>query len=458
MKVAGYYLGKCLSYREKLMKVVIFGLGVHGGGSGAARYFAERGDDVLITDLRSSTELAGAIDALAPYHCRYRLGYHRAEDFLNADLVVKNPAIPPGHPMLALNSNICSDFSFILPQIDLPVIAVTGTKGKSTVVAATAFLLEQYGYNPVVVGNIGISPFTLLEKQIAARAGRSIVIAELSSWQLRDLQKYDREAKSQFSVSVVTSLFPDHMNTYTSFNEYVDDKRVVLQHLAPGGSAILPIGVLETLTRQLPRFPQQIIPFDWKTISITYDATKHDLSRSIPPHLLPVIGIGATFSIPLAEMTKKLNSFPGLPHRQQLVGTYKRITLINDSAATVPEAVNYACESLNGSIHLITGGTDKELQPRKMLPACRLATSLTLLAGSFTDTLIPLLQEHALAFQGPFKTMQEACSSAWEHAERDKHATRFILMSPGSASFEMFQNEFDRGDQYCSWFARMMKQ
>ena len=142
-----------------------------------------------------------------------------------------------------------------------------------------------------------------------------------------------------------------------------------------------------------------------------------------------------------------------MPHRIEQVAVHDDIMFINDSSATISEAVSFSVKTLYPlSYHLICGGTDKDISASGMLPALRNATDISLLDGSFTrDKLIPLLEKHEIRYSGPYSDLKSAFDNACQRAEEKKSATgamQVVILSPGAASFEMFRNEFDRGDSF----------
>jgi UDP-N-acetylmuramoylalanine--D-glutamate ligase len=147
-------------------------------------------------------------------------------------------------------------------------------------------------------------------------------------------------------------------------------------------------------------------------------------------------------------------TFRGVPHRQEQVGIVGNVVCINDSSATIPEAVAFSCGSCPWPYVLICGGTDKNLTPEAMRSALEEASAVFLLEGSFTrNKLIPLLQKIGIAYHGPFDSMDEAVTQANRYAQEyslklTNNGTLAIILSPGAASFGMFKHEFDRGDQF----------
>ncbi len=434
-----------------LMNVTIFGLGLHGGGTGAARYFASRGHSVTVTDLRDRTVLAPSIDSLNDLEgITYVLGYHRLADFEQSDLVVKNTAVPWDHPMLLHAERIETDLSWFLSHNTRPLTAVTGTKGKTTVCCLLQHLLLPSFPGTAVAGNMGISLFSLLD-----HSSSDPVIAELSSWQLRDLRMLGKSIRPD--IALLTSLFPDHMNTYDSYQSYINDKQYLFSFSPKTG--ILPEQTAQHLFPDTSLHQLRFGPSVTKA-GITRKNDRLEIldaaGRTIEQFPLPRCGAGIgedtllssmlaawTMKADPASLAGRAESFPGVPHRMELVRSFSGISWYNDSASTVPESVLRAVESLEGlPVHLITGGTDKGLSPDLFERIFSLTASVHLLSGGFTERII---KQAGKGFYGPFCTMEEAVASAYRSAVSAGGA---VLLSPGASSFECFLHETDRGNHF----------
>ena len=203
-------------------KITIMGLGLNGGGMAAAKFFASKGAKVTVTDLRNAQILKPSIDMLSDYDIRYVLEKHEMSDFENADIVIKNPAVPLTSPYLAKAKRIETDISIFLSEFKGDVIAVTGSKGKSTTVSAIYHGMKKLKSDTFLGGNITISPLSFLEQL----TDKSLVILELSSWQLADIRG---KGLLKPVVSVITNIMHEHQNRYNSVQEYADDKKVIYQ-------------------------------------------------------------------------------------------------------------------------------------------------------------------------------------------------------------------------------------
>ena len=211
----------------KNKKITIMGLGLNGGGEAAARFFLQKGAFVIVTDMKTPEQLAPTLERLNSDstldHSRltYHLGGHDLADFENADCVIKNPGVKfDGNKYLAAAKAIETDLSIFLRFTDCPIIAVTGSKGKSSTVSAIYYGLQQAGFHAFLGGNITVSPLTFFDE---VNKDTPVVI-EFSSWQLADLRG---RGVLKPHVAVITKIVPDHQNWYGNMQDYVADKRLI---------------------------------------------------------------------------------------------------------------------------------------------------------------------------------------------------------------------------------------
>ncbi|MFA5514456.1 MAG: Mur ligase family protein [Sphaerochaetaceae bacterium] len=430
------------------MRVLIFGLGILGGGFASASYFLNRGHELTITDLRSEKELGEPLQILKQKGAKVVCSKHREIDFEWADLVIKNPAIDPNSPYLALAKNVSTDISFLLssPLIEnIKVVAVSGTKGKTTTVAAVTHILNESGHEALQFGNMGISGFTILEELELRKTNNlnfpEYLVCELSSWQIRDFYNSNREQKNfQFKLVALTSLFADHLNTYSDYQAYKDDKWLLL-----------------TSSKQRVIVPQDVMG-EFENKKALKSIESFSGVDSVEQRFRPTWAICKSLALGSKQITKALNTFRGVPHRQEQLGIVGNLVFINDSSATIPEAVAFTSLNLVWPFHLICGGADKNLSVKGMAETLKNAQHIHLLDGTFTtDKLIPYLAENNISYSGPFKSMKAAFNSALKMAlESTKiHRTVAVLLSPGAASFGLFSNEFDRGEQFRELYKKL---
>lgn len=440
------------------LKVTVMGLGLNGGGLEAARFFAGHGSRVTVTDLRAEEVLRPSIDKLSDLPIRYVLGRHDEEDFRSADLVIKNPAVRPDSPFLRAAKKIETDISVFLALCPGPVIAVTGSKGKSSTASALHFVLRRTHSGARLGGNITVSPLSFLGEL----SGKDPVVLELSSWQLGDLPD---PGSFKPKIALLTNIHPDHLDRYPSMEAYVRDKRLI--YAGQNGSDFTICNFDDPYGRS----------FAEETPGKAYFFSRHPLpeglsgaflegnrgfvnlrgkKESIVPEELRVLGphqrsnmLAAglalvIFGLPPRRVAEGLAAFPGIEHRIELCGERDGVKFYNDSAATIPEALAAAVSSFSGGLHLITGGTDKNLDFSVFREAAALPKAVYLIQGTATPKLQRIFDEAGRTCHGPYGSLEEAVRSAAKEAEPGDS----VILSPGCTSFGMFLNEFDRGNTF----------
>ncbi len=451
--------------------VTIMGLGLNGGGEASVKFFLRHGAYVTVTDMKSRQELEPTIlsimndPSLDRSRLTYVLGQHRMEDFSAADCVIKTPGVKfEGNQYLEAAKAVETDLSVFLRFCKSPLIAVTGSKGKSSTASAIHYGLQKSGYSAFLGGNITVSPLSFLEETDETTP----VVLELSSWQLRDLR--GRKLLKP-KISIITKILPDHQNWYGDMDSYVDDKRLIYADQGAGDFTILDAdedGYLsecatpkkgcrcwgddfarETGGRVL-RYSQTGLPRDTWGAFLTerngmvtgWAKLPEDLrSRQAMQHhenqeqmlkdlLVPgpigrINALKAALALHLMRINPEqirnvLAEWPGLPHRLEACHTWKNardgrmLTFYNDSCSTVPESTAVASQSFKREIILIAGGTDKGLD---FHPLARTLSGedgskyqprqLYLLEGSGTDKLIPLLDLGRVRYMGPYPSLKD---------------------------------------------------
>ncbi len=457
--------------------VTIIGLGLHGGGLASARFFAKAGARVTVTDLRDEKVLAPSIQALEGYKIRFVLGRHEVEDFSQADLVIKNPAVRGHSHFLDAAKHVETDISVFLRYSRSPLVAVTGSKGKSSTVSAIHHGFTASGVRSLLGGNITISPLEFLGETTVDRP----VVLELSSWQLADMRGL---GVLKPKAALITAIMPDHMNYYSSMDEYVADKRLIYVDQDSTDASFFDADSswgksFAAETKAEPYFYSSGQPQSRGAWLVEKLSSSQNLAGSNPSCLGPEgfcrierdsdsqaeMILPAGLSVPGVHMRKNLlaaglvlrymglpagkiatamASFPGVEHRLEFFAQARGISWYNDSAATIPQAVEAALKSFSAPVVLITGGTDKNLDFESVKKTYAAATAIVLLEGTGTEKLMPLLAEQGMPWKGPFNSLEAAVAAADEIAQPGQA----VLLSPGCASFGMFLHEFDRGKKF----------
>ena len=442
----------------KGLNITVMGLGLNGGGAAAARYLSRHGASITATDLRTPEILAPTLKQLEPYPIKYILGEHREEDFLHADIVIKNPAVSPDSPFLKISKNVETDISLFLQINRNSVIAVTGSKGKSTIVSALHFILRKIYPGARLGGNITVSPLDFLDEL----QPEDPVVLELSSWQLADLP--DKSVLNP-AISVITNIMNDHQNRYNSMQDYINDKKIIYSHQSPEHWTILPwndfgrdcgneTGGKLCFVSTGPFMSTGVSAYLKEGKGYIYEEGKE--SKLVPTYLkipgehfkmnMLIAGTAARlYGIDPEIILDATEQFNGVPHRMEFFLEKNRVKFYNDTAATIPEAVAAALNSFREPVHLILGGTDKELDFNIITEELKKARQIYLLEGSATrNKILPLLDKKKIPYEGPYNNLEFAVKSAWSKTMPGD----IILLSPGCTSFGMFLNEFDRGNQF----------
>lgn len=449
-------------------KVTIMGLGLNGGGEAAVRFFLNKGAYVTVTDMKTEEQLRPTIERLSSdanlntERLTYRLGEHRIEDFENADCVIKNPGVKfEGNKYLAAARAIESDLSIFLRFTDCPIIAVTGSKGKSSTVSAIYYGLSKAGYKTFLGGNITVSPLTFFDEV----SGDTPVVIEFSSWQLADLRG---RGVLRPHISVITKIVPDHQNWYGNMEDYVADKRLIYADQTRGDYSIFDSdewgdSFASESKATVLRYGEKA---DWKI----------ELGKLLVPGVhMKTNAQNAALVMHLMHVSDErikeiLQSWTGIDHRLQYFHSWKNdkdtsIKFYNDSCATVPEAAAAASQAFEKPVILMTGGTDKGLELTPLIKTLTQPDSSTipvkdlyLLAGTATDKLIPELDKAGVKYHGPFNGLEPLLKEAKANLAKLDCPVRsdndtgvreeVFVFSPGATSFGMFSNEFDRGNKY----------
>jgi UDP-N-acetylmuramoylalanine--D-glutamate ligase len=451
-------------------RVLVMGLGRFGGGVGVTRFLVRRGARVLVNDAGSPDKLRQSIDKLAGLPVDFRFGEHLPGDFTSADLIVVNPAIDPHkHECLIAARDagveLTSEVRLLVERLPNPrrIIGVTGTAGKSTVVAMIGHMLQvQSAKSEVrsakcevrsdqhetagatshfelrtshfprtwVGGNIGGS---LLES-IDEIGGDDWVVLELSSFMLEMLG----EAKWSPHTAVATNVSPNHIDRHGTFGAYIAAKQAILDHQPADGRAVLGSGAAVHLT---PRVEDVTIINDAQALEELAALKLPGRHNLFNAHLALA---ACEHAAPRGACIAALATFAGLPHRCQLVAEAGGVRFYNDSKATTPEATYLAVSGFApGRVHLIVGGYDKQIDLAPLAAFASQHCKALYTIGQTGDAVADIADagDAEVVRAG---TLDEAVRQAVSRTA----AGDVVLLSPACASYGMFDNFERRGEAF----------
>jgi UDP-N-acetylmuramoylalanine--D-glutamate ligase len=410
--------------------------------------------------MKSPQVLAPSVKALAGLPIEFILGEHREEDFRWAEIVIRNPGVPRTSSYLqvaqAHGAQIEMESSLFFLACPGRIIGITGTRGKTTTTSLLYAIIRASGAPTLIGGNVaGVETLSLLP-QITAETQ---VVLELSSWQLEGLAPHAISPH----VAVMTNVYPDHLNTYNSMEDYAEAKANIFRYQDASDVAVFNYD--NPWTR---RFGMEARGQTWFT-SLERGGSFARGSEYIAPFVFTetlMVGRHNQENILLATTTARLlgisddiiaetvRRFQGVPHRLADVRVLAGVRYINDSASTTPIAGQVALEAFDVPIVLVAGGNTKHLPleqwPTRIVERCR---DVVLLAGNGTDELLSALQQELAAqgkadpVRGVFTDFQQAMDKAVALARTGD----ILLFSPGFTSFGMFANEFARGDAFVAY-------
>lgn len=453
----------------KNKRITVFGLGLNMGGVGTVRFLAEHGArEIIVTDIKSREELGASLEKLAKYkNVTYVLGQHRPENFTHVDMVIKNPVIPWTNEYVKLAEKhgvpVEMDSSIFFALCKASIIGVTGTKGKTTTTTLIAHILEKAG-KPVVRVGIGQVGVLGMLKSITSE---SVVVFELSSWRLSALSRI----KKSPTIAVLTGMYPDHLNYYKTMAAYQADKKNIFLFQKQKDTVVANFDDVEI--RTMVQDTKGILVWFSKELEIDGDGVwvkdeklwmrKQGEARELLSlesislkgehnlgNIAAATAAALAYGISPKQIANGVKSFPGVAHRLEHVGEKKGVHYYNDTAATIPEAAIAALRSFTEPVILIAGGSDKRLDfgllAKEILKRSK---ALILFKGDGTEKILQALKKELPAEKKDQSfVVVESMAKAVELASRSAEPGDIVLLSPGAASFGVFKNEFDRGEQF----------
>jgi UDP-N-acetylmuramoylalanine--D-glutamate ligase len=455
-------------YPYRGIRVTIMGLGLFGGGVGAARFFAERGAQVTVTDKRSEQVLNSSIESLADLPVRFVLGRHDEADFTSADVVVVNPGVPDDSSFVKLareaGVRIEREMNLLFKLTpNNPKLAITGSNGKSTTTALLGEMVRLSDARALVGGNLGRS---LLCDTANLEPGAPLVL-ELSSFMLEGM----RELQESPHIAVVTNLSPNHLDRHRTLENYYNAKKAILEFQGPDDVAVLNADDPEVanwgaytsgrvIWFSLRGEPEGDAAFvDGHQLVVRLGGQEEvvavrDMLRLPGRHntanALAAAAAALACGVQPWQVAEALATFGGLPHRLEMVArTARNVAFYNDSIATTPESVICALDSFHGPITLIAGGSDKGTPFDALGEAVARKVRRLILLG----VTAPRIEEAVRRAGEKLGTLPEirrvgSLEEATSLSCLGTEPGEVVLLSPACASFDMFRNFEERGNRF----------
>jgi UDP-N-acetylmuramoylalanine--D-glutamate ligase len=437
-----------------MKKMVILGAGE--SGKGTAILAQQKGYDVFVSDAASiAPEIKSLFDQKG---IRWEEKTHSKVEILQADLVMKSPGIPSHVEIVksirAAGIVIQSEIEFASQYTPATIIGITGSNGKTTTTLLIYHLLEKAGLNVGLAGNIGTS-----FAQQVAQHDFDYYVLEISSFQLDNIHSFAP------SIGVITNITPDHLDRYNNdFSQYAasklrltmnqtedqfllfnaDDAQLKLAiEQTNSGAKKFPFG-MTVVTQPGATFQDETIKINTTNKTSMINTTQFPLQgRHNLLNAMAAASVASLLDISKDSIRNSLLSFTAVEHRLERVLKIQNRTYINDSKATNINATFYALESMEGQTVWIVGGVDKGNDYSSLLPLVREKVKAIICLGVNNDKIIESFSP-VVDLLVETQSMSEAVKMAHQLADKRE----YVLLSPACASFDLFKNYEDRGNQF----------
>jgi UDP-N-acetylmuramoylalanine--D-glutamate ligase len=434
-------------------KTLVVGLGK--SGRAVCDLLLKQGVRVRATDLRPRVEFDGALDGIENAGCALTLGAHRIEDFLEADRVIVSPGIPldirPLREARDRGVEILGELEWAWRQVGLPVIAVTGTNGKTTTTALIGEMLRQSGMHPFVGGNIG----TPLSQWLLSGEQADSLVLEISSFQL------DSAPTFRPDTGVLLNVTEDHLDRYESFDAYVESKFSLFRRQSRSDFAIVNGGD-PICKKRIGWIPGQVLLFggpdseanariEGRAVRVSVPG-KADLEVSLEKTRLRGVHNGenimaaclaaACAGVGAEAIQAAVDGFGGFPHRVEFVRTWRGIDFYDDSKATNVGAVVKALAGFDRPVLLLLGGRDKMGAYEPLIAPLAVTGKRVFAFGEAGPRIYGSLNGKVPS--GLYPDLE----SAFRDAVRLASSGDVVLLSPACASFDSYESYAHRGDHF----------
>lgn len=429
------------------MTVAVLGAG--DSGEAAAVLLREKGVAVTVLDSADETRLERKIEALAPRGIRFICGSAAESDPEVYDRVILSPGIDPATPLvqhfLKKGTPLTGELELAYEECRCPIVAITGTNGKTTTTQLVEAMLNGCGVRTVACGNIGPA----FSARVSQSSDLDVMTVEVSSFQLEAITAFRPK------IAVWLNFAPDHLDRYASMEEYYAAKVRVFENQTEEDWAVI------NLRDKLPELRAQKITFsayeqggdfDLRGGVIHYhgepvlrmDET-HLLGAHNAENLMSALATGVALGLAFDQMRVPLSAYSSLPHRYELVRKLDGVDYVNDSKATNLDAMEKALISETRPVVLIAGGKDKGFEYDSVASLVASKCRAAVLLGEMAGRIESVWGDKVRCIPAG-RSLEKAVTLAREAAQPGD----LVLFSPGTSSFDMFKSYADRGNQFRS--------
>ncbi len=430
-------------------------LGAARSGIAAARLLKSQGAKVFVSDRKPRDEAGEQIDTLEKLGVQFEFDAH-SDRIFDADFIVISPGVPSNSNLVQhaqkVGLSVYSEVEVASWFCRAPIVAITGSNGKTTTTSLTGKIFEKSGRKTVVAGNIGLP----MSDYVLDTTEDSVVVAEVSSFQL------DHVSTFKPKVAVLLNITPDHLDRYENYQAYMNSKfRIfanqltddfaiydyddgpVRQHCEGLSSTRLPFSVKEEMQQGAYADDGKVYIVEGSDRKLLIESDRirirgvHNLYNSMASALA-----AKALGVPLKVIADTLREFPGVEHRLEPVRDFLGVKYINDSKATNVDAVWYALGSFDSPIVLIAGGKDKGNDYTPLYDLVKKKVRAMVLIGQAAAKMQKEFSDKTKCV--PATSMEDAVTKA----SREARSGDIVLLSPACASFDMFHDYEHRGREF----------
>ena len=431
--------------RYKNQNVAVLGAGL--SGSAAALLLRSEGAEVTVLDsAEEKTLLKSTIDNLRTHGVRVICGVAADEDSAAYDMAILSPGIDPAsrlaHNFFSRGIEIIGELELGWRSCDVPVIAVTGTNGKTTTAELLAQMLNACGQRTIACGNIG-KPLSEVARE---KQPFDVLTVEVSSFQLEAIRTF------RPSISLWLNFAPDHLDRYRSVSDYRAAKLRIFENQTETDVAV--VNAIEKLPAIRPRtltfsayaneadfrVSQGVIVYHDETVLRLADAKLRGLHNI--ENLMATVAVGMARGLSFEKMVPPLRAYEPRPHRCEFVREVGGVGYVNDSKATNLDAMDKALRAQDKPVILIAGGKNKGFSFDPLRSLVKEKVRSTILIGEMAESI-------RRSWNGAVDCeIANSLADAVERAHASARPGEVVLFSPGTSSFDMFKSYGDRGDQF----------